>query len=110
MTKKIATMILAGVLATPAMAQQPPVTAQPASSTIRQIPPTTPVTHAPAPIPELDLGPTMILKMRDALKLTDVQDNAFPRLNWGGIVIGLLILLAAGWLLVRRLRRYRASQ
>ena len=42
------------------------------------------------------------------LELTDVQDNAFPPLNWGGIVVGLLILLVAAWLLARRLRRYRA--
>ena len=42
------------------------------------------------------------------LELTDVEDNAFPPLNWGGIVVGVLILAVAAWLLVRRLRRYRA--
>ena len=44
------------------------------------------------------------------LELTDVEDNAFPAVNWGGIVAGILILLAAGWLLLRRPRRYRASR
>jgi hypothetical protein len=44
------------------------------------------------------------------LELADVEDNAFPRLNWGGIVVGVLILGVAAWLLVRRLRRYRALQ
>jgi hypothetical protein len=42
------------------------------------------------------------------LELADVQDNAFPPLNWGGIVVGVLILAVTAWLLVRRLRRYRA--
>ena len=41
------------------------------------------------------------------LELTDVEDNALPPLNWGGIVVGVLILVAAGWLLARRARRYR---
>ena len=42
------------------------------------------------------------------LELTDVEDNALPPLNWGGIVVGGLILLAAAWFLARRARRYRA--
>ena len=42
------------------------------------------------------------------LALTDVEDNAFPPVNWGGIVVGALILLAGGWFLARRIRRYRA--
>ena len=44
------------------------------------------------------------------LELTDVQDNALPPLNWGGIVVGALILLAGGWFLLRRLRLNRASR
>jgi len=39
------------------------------------------------------------------LALADVEDNALPSVNWGGIVVGVLILLAGGWLLTRRLRR-----
>ena len=39
------------------------------------------------------------------LELTDVEDNALPRVNWGGIVVGVLVLLAGGFFLVRRLRR-----
>ena len=42
------------------------------------------------------------------LELTDVEDNAFPPVNWGGVVVGVLILLAGAWLLLRRVRRYRA--
>jgi len=42
------------------------------------------------------------------LELTDVEDNALPPVNWGGIVVGVLILLAAGWFLARRTRRYRS--
>ena len=42
------------------------------------------------------------------LELTDVEDNALPPLNWGGIVVGVLILLAAAWFLARRTRRYRS--
>jgi len=44
------------------------------------------------------------------LELTDVQDNAFPPVNWGGIVVGALILLAGTWFLARRVRRYRAAR
>ena len=42
------------------------------------------------------------------LELADVEDNSFPPVNWGGIVVGALILLAGVWFLARRLRRYRA--
>ncbi len=42
------------------------------------------------------------------LALTDVEDNSLPPVNWGGIVVGALILLAGVWFLARRLRRYRA--
>jgi len=42
------------------------------------------------------------------LELTDVEDNSFPPVNWGGIMVGALILLAGAWFLARRLRRYRA--
>ena len=42
------------------------------------------------------------------LELTEVEDNALPPLNWGGIIVGVLILLAAVWLLARRTRRYRS--
>jgi len=39
------------------------------------------------------------------LELADVEDNALPPVNAGGIVVGLLILLAGAWLLARRVRR-----
>jgi len=42
------------------------------------------------------------------LELTDVEDNALPPVNWGGIGVGVLILLAGVWFLARRVRRYRA--
>jgi membrane protein implicated in regulation of membrane protease activity len=40
------------------------------------------------------------------LELTDVEDNALPSLNWGGYVVGFLVLAVAALLLVRRRRRY----
>ena len=43
----------------------------------------------------------------DFLELTDVEDNTFPSVNWGGIVVGVLVLGVAAILLVRRTRRYR---
>ena len=43
----------------------------------------------------------------DFLALTDVEDNTFPSVNWGGIAVGILVLGAGALLLVRRLRRYR---
>ena len=42
------------------------------------------------------------------LKLADVEDNTFPPVNWGGVAVGVLVLLAGAWFLFRRLRRYRA--
>lgn len=39
------------------------------------------------------------------LALTDVEDNALPPVNWGGIVVGVLVVLGGGYLLLRRLRR-----
>jgi hypothetical protein len=40
------------------------------------------------------------------LELTDVEDNALPEINWGGYVVGFTVLALAGWLLIRRRRRY----
>ncbi|HEY8102916.1 MAG TPA: hypothetical protein VIE18_00250 [Gaiellaceae bacterium] len=42
------------------------------------------------------------------LELTDVDDNTLPPINWGGYVVGLLVLGAGAYFLLRRLRRYRA--
>jgi hypothetical protein len=42
------------------------------------------------------------------LALTDVEDNSAPPINWGGIVVGVLILGAGAFFLVRKLRSYRA--
>jgi hypothetical protein len=42
------------------------------------------------------------------LELTDVEDNTLPPMNWGGIVVGVLVLGGGTFFLVRRLRRYRA--
>jgi hypothetical protein len=42
----------------------------------------------------------------DLLALTDVEDNTLPTINWGGYVIGFLVLGIAAVLLVRRRRRY----
>lgn len=39
------------------------------------------------------------------LELTDVEDNALPPVNVGGIVAGLLILGGGAFFLIRRLRR-----
>jgi hypothetical protein len=41
------------------------------------------------------------------LELTNVEDNSLPPLNWGGILVGVLVLGAGTFFLVRRLRRYR---
>jgi hypothetical protein len=43
----------------------------------------------------------------DFLALTNVEDNVFPSVNWGGIAVGLFVLGIGGLLLVRRTRRYR---
>ena len=42
----------------------------------------------------------------DFLALTDVEDNTLPAINWGGYVVGVLVLGIAAVLLVRRRRRY----
>lgn len=42
----------------------------------------------------------------DFLALTDVEDNSFPEINWGGYVVGFVVLAVAAWLLWRRRRRY----
>jgi hypothetical protein len=42
----------------------------------------------------------------DFLALTDVEDNTLPAINWGGYVVGVLVLAIAAVLLVRRRRRY----
>jgi len=41
------------------------------------------------------------------LDLTDVEDNALPPANWGGLIVGSLVLLGGAYFLLRRLRRYR---
>ena len=41
------------------------------------------------------------------LALTDVDDNSTPPINWGGIVVGVLVLGAGGFFLLRKLRQYR---
>ena len=42
------------------------------------------------------------------LALTDIADNSTPPINWGGIVVGVLVLGAGAFFLVRKLRSYRA--
>lgn len=44
----------------------------------------------------------------DFLALTEVEDNTLPEFNWGGIVVGVLVLGAGAFFLVRRLRSQRA--
>ena len=41
------------------------------------------------------------------LELTDVRDNELPQLNWPGIALGVLVLLAGLYALFRKTRRYR---
>jgi hypothetical protein len=43
----------------------------------------------------------------DFLELTDVDDNSLPAINWGGYVVGSVVLAAGAFFLLRRLRRYR---
>lgn len=43
----------------------------------------------------------------DFLALTNVEDNTLPAFNWGGIVIGTLILAAGLFFLLRKRRSYR---
>ena len=40
----------------------------------------------------------------DFLALTEVEDNTLPEFNWGGIVVGFLILGTGAFFLVRKLR------
>jgi hypothetical protein len=42
----------------------------------------------------------------DLLALTKVDDNSLPDINWGGWVVGFLVLGIAGVALVRKRRRY----
>jgi len=44
----------------------------------------------------------------DFLALTEVEDNTLPEFNWGGIVVGFLVLGAGVFFLVRRLRAQRS--
>lgn len=41
------------------------------------------------------------------LEATNIEDNALPPLNWGGILVGLLVLGVGALLLARRLPRRR---
>ena len=41
----------------------------------------------------------------DFLALTDVDDNSLPDVNWGGYVVGTLVLAGGAFFLIRRLRR-----
>ena len=43
----------------------------------------------------------------DFLALTNVQDNTLPPINWGGIVVGVLVLGAGTFFLIRKARTYR---
>lgn len=43
----------------------------------------------------------------DFLALTNVEDNSLPPLNWGGIVVGVLVLAAGSFFLVRKARSYK---
>ena len=43
----------------------------------------------------------------DFLALTNVEDNTLPDFNWGGIVVGVVVLGAGLFFLVRKSRSYR---
>ena len=43
------------------------------------------------------------------LELTDVEDRTLPPLNWGGVVVGVLVIAAGAFFLVRRMRRYSSN-
>jgi len=43
----------------------------------------------------------------DFLALTNVEDNTLPPINWGGIIVGVLVLGAGVFFLVRKSRSYR---
>jgi hypothetical protein len=44
----------------------------------------------------------------ELLALTKIDDNALPDINWGGWIVGFLVLAAAAAALVRKRRRYNA--
>lgn len=50
-------------------------------------------------------GLCSVVEPADFLALTNVEDNTLPRINWGGYLVGLVVLGALGFLLLRRLRR-----
>ena len=41
------------------------------------------------------------------LALTNVEDNALPPINWGGVVVGVLVLGAGTFFLIRKARSYK---
>jgi hypothetical protein len=43
----------------------------------------------------------------DFLALTDVEDNTFPPINRGGVIVGVLVLALGTFFLVRKARSYR---
>jgi len=43
----------------------------------------------------------------DFLALANVEDNTLPPINWGGIVVGVLVLGAGVFFLVRKSRSYK---
>ena len=43
----------------------------------------------------------------DFLALLNVEDNTLPPINWGGIVVGVLVLGAGTFFLIRKARSYR---
>jgi hypothetical protein len=43
----------------------------------------------------------------DFLALMNVEDNTLPPINWGGIVVGVLVLGAGTFFLIRKARSYR---
>jgi hypothetical protein len=43
----------------------------------------------------------------DFLALANVEDNSLPPFNWGGIVVGVLVLAAGSFFLVRKARTYK---
>lgn len=42
------------------------------------------------------------------IALTNVDDNSTPPINWGGVMVGVLVLGAGAFFLIRKLRAYRA--
>ena len=43
----------------------------------------------------------------DLLALMNVEDNQLPPFNWGGIVVGILVLTAGVYVLLRKRRSYK---